>query len=118
MDPRETPKENFVAQSIYSHQYDNGLVLVAEPITSLESVAFTFLTPSGCRFESGVVYRSDAVLGEEPLEIDDVEPGSGAGEVVEFGIDRGRDCSESPVGGEAWGGRRIDSDIRHENIFV
>lgn len=36
---------------IYSHEYRNGLVLVAEPMLSLESVAFTFLTPTGCRYD-------------------------------------------------------------------
>ena len=36
---------------IHSHQYANGLVLVAEPMRFLESVAFTFLTPAGCRYD-------------------------------------------------------------------
>ena len=36
---------------IFSHTYANGLVLVAEPIMSLESAAFTFLVPSGCVFD-------------------------------------------------------------------
>lgn len=40
-----------MTQAIFSHVYDNGLVLVAEPITFLESVAFTFLTPAGCRYD-------------------------------------------------------------------
>jgi predicted Zn-dependent peptidase len=40
-----------VPSSILSHQYENGLVLVAEPIQSLESVAFSFLTPAGCRYD-------------------------------------------------------------------
>ena len=35
-----------MTQPIYSHTYANGLVLVAEPMLSLESVAFTFLVPS------------------------------------------------------------------------
>jgi predicted Zn-dependent peptidase len=37
-----------VTQSIFSHTYSNGLVLVAEPMASLQSAAFTFLTPTGC----------------------------------------------------------------------
>jgi predicted Zn-dependent peptidase len=37
-----------VTAPILSHVYDNGLVLVAEPIRSLESAAFTFLVPAGC----------------------------------------------------------------------
>lgn len=40
-----------MSTGILSHQYDNGLVLVAEPIHSLESVAFSFLTPAGCRYD-------------------------------------------------------------------
>jgi len=31
-----------------SHTFANGLVLVAEPIASLQSAAFTFLVPAGC----------------------------------------------------------------------
>jgi len=37
-----------VTQSILSHTYANGLVLVAEPMAALQSAAFTFLTPTGC----------------------------------------------------------------------
>jgi predicted Zn-dependent peptidase len=40
-----------VTQSIQSHTFDNGLVLVAEPMQSLESAAFTFLVPAGCAFD-------------------------------------------------------------------
>ncbi len=35
-------------QSIFSHAYPNGLVLVAEPMDWLQSTAFTFLLPAGC----------------------------------------------------------------------
>ena len=37
-----------MTQSILSHTYANGLVLVAEPMAALQSAAFTFLTPTGC----------------------------------------------------------------------
>jgi len=40
-----------VTQSILSHVYENGLVLVAEPMMSLESAAFSFLIPAGCSQE-------------------------------------------------------------------
>ncbi len=33
---------------IFSHTYPNGLVLVAEPMSWLQSAAFTFLVPAGC----------------------------------------------------------------------
>jgi len=36
-----------VTQTIYHHIYPNGLVLVAEPISELQSAAFTFLLPAG-----------------------------------------------------------------------
>lgn len=37
-----------MTQSIFSHTYPNGLVLVAEPMNWLQSAAFTFLLPAGC----------------------------------------------------------------------
>jgi predicted Zn-dependent peptidase len=40
-----------VTQAILSHRLDNGLVLLAEPMMSLESAAFTFLTPAGSVFD-------------------------------------------------------------------
>ncbi len=36
---------------ILSHTYENGLVLVAEPMLSLESAAFSFLLPAGCVYD-------------------------------------------------------------------
>jgi len=38
-------------QRIFSHTYDNGLVLVAEPMQWLQSSAFTFMVPSGCAYD-------------------------------------------------------------------
>ncbi|MEX0937048.1 MAG: pitrilysin family protein [Pirellulales bacterium] len=37
-----------MTNTIHTHTLDNGLVLVAEPMMSLESAAFTFLVPAGC----------------------------------------------------------------------
>ena len=37
-----------MTQPILSHTFSNGLVLVAEPIASLQSAALTFLVPAGC----------------------------------------------------------------------
>jgi predicted Zn-dependent peptidase len=37
--------------SIHNHQYANGLVLVAEPMQSLESAAFTVLVPAGAVYD-------------------------------------------------------------------
>jgi predicted Zn-dependent peptidase len=36
-----------VSESIYEHAFPNGLVLLAEPMSWLESVAFTFSVPAG-----------------------------------------------------------------------
>ena len=38
-------------QTIHSHTYPNGLVLVAEPMQSVESAAFTLRVPAGCIYE-------------------------------------------------------------------
>lgn len=40
-----------MTESILSQTFDNGLVLVAEPIASLESAAFTILTPAGSVYD-------------------------------------------------------------------
>lgn len=38
-------------QTIFTHQFDNGLVLLAEPMDWLESAAFSLLVPAGCSQE-------------------------------------------------------------------
>lgn len=38
-------------QEILSHTYDNGLVLVGEPMQWLQSAAFSILTPAGCIYD-------------------------------------------------------------------
>ena len=40
-----------VKQSIYSHVYENGLVLLAEAMESVESAAFSFRVPAGCVYD-------------------------------------------------------------------
>ena len=37
-----------VAQEVFQHQYDNGLVLLAESMPWLDSAAFAILLPTGC----------------------------------------------------------------------
>lgn len=37
-----------MTHEILSHEFDNGLVLLAEPMPWLESAAFNFLVPAGC----------------------------------------------------------------------
>lgn len=40
-----------MSETIYSHTFPNGLVLLAEPMLSLESAAFSFLVPAGCALD-------------------------------------------------------------------
>lgn len=40
-----------MTQSILSHEFDNGLVLLAEPMDSVESAAFSMLLPAGAAFD-------------------------------------------------------------------
>src|SRR4029077_15650688 len=40
-----------VSAEILSHTLSNGMVLVGEPTTSLESAAFPFLLPGGCSYD-------------------------------------------------------------------
>ena len=37
-----------MTQSLYTHRFENGLVLLAEPMDWLESAAFSILLPAGC----------------------------------------------------------------------
>jgi len=38
---------------IQSHQFENGLVLIGQSMPWLESAAFSFQVPAGCRYDSG-----------------------------------------------------------------
>ncbi len=38
--------------TILSHEFDNGLVLLAEPMASVESAAFSMLVPAGSVYDS------------------------------------------------------------------
>jgi len=40
-----------VKQTIYSHTFSNGLALLAEPMDSVESAAFTLRVPAGTAIE-------------------------------------------------------------------
>lgn len=40
-----------MTSTIHSHVFENGLALVAEPMRSMQSAAFTFLMPAGCCFD-------------------------------------------------------------------
>ncbi len=49
---RSALRELYVSPPILSHEYENGLVLVAEPMPWLESAAFTLLLPAGCIYDA------------------------------------------------------------------
>ncbi len=38
-------------QSVFQHQFENGLRLVAEPMPWLQSAAFSFRVPAGCQYD-------------------------------------------------------------------
>jgi len=40
-----------VTQELFQHQYDNGLVLVAQQMPWLQSAAFSINLPAGCRYD-------------------------------------------------------------------
>jgi predicted Zn-dependent peptidase len=85
-----------VTQPILSHTYESGLVLVAEPMMSLESAAFTFLVPSGC------AYEPDGLFGLGMLTCELGLRGCGARDSRQFirdlenlGVERGESVSTS-----------------------
>jgi predicted Zn-dependent peptidase len=85
-----------VTQPILSHAYDNGLVLVAEPMMSLESAAFTFMVPAGCALDP------DDRMGLGSLTCEMALRGSGKRDSRQFiqdlenlGIERGESVSIS-----------------------
>ncbi len=60
-----------MTQDIYTHQFANGLTLVAEPMDWLESAAFSILLPAGCMFDPA------QRIGVANLTCDMVERGCG-----------------------------------------
>lgn len=85
-----------MSNNILIHQYDNGLVLVAEVMDWLESAAFSFLVPGGC---------SRDPLGKEGLSnftCEMVQRGCGERDSRQFvddldnlGVDRGASVSNA-----------------------
>lgn len=85
-----------MTQPILSHTNGNGLVLVAEPMMSLESAAFTFLVPAGCAFEP------EGLLGLGSFTCEMGLRGSGQRDSRQFiqdlenlGVERGESVSNS-----------------------
>jgi predicted Zn-dependent peptidase len=85
-----------VTQSILSHTFANGLVLVGEEMKSLESAAFTFLVPAGCAFDPAGRAGLASLAGELSLR------GSGprdsrafVNDLENLGVERGESVSNS-----------------------
>jgi len=85
-----------VTQPILTHTFPNGLVLIAEPMQSLESAAFTFLVPCGC------AYDPDDRLGLSSFTCEMALRGAGPRDSRKFvedldnlGLERGESVSSS-----------------------
>jgi predicted Zn-dependent peptidase len=88
-----------VREPILSHIYSNGFVLVAEPMRSLESAAFTFLVPAGCALDPEDLAGLGSLTCEMTLR------GSGQRDSRQFiqdlenlGVERGESVSNSHTG--------------------
>lgn len=82
--------------TIFSHIYDNGLVLVAEPMSWVESAAFTFLIPAGS------VYDPEDRAGLAGLVCEMTLRGAGnrdtralVNELDRLGVERGEGVADS-----------------------
>jgi predicted Zn-dependent peptidase len=56
-----------MSTAIFSHRLTNGMVLVGEPNSSVESAAFTFLLPAGCSHDPSKRAGLAALTGEMML---------------------------------------------------
>ena len=90
-----------MSQPIYTHQFENGLVLIAEPMDWLESAAFSLLVPGGCSRDP------DERLGLANLTCEMAQRGCGSRDSRQFVSDLemlGADTSASVATGasRAW----------------
>jgi predicted Zn-dependent peptidase len=58
-------------QSIHTHQFDNGLMLIVEPMKDVQSASFSFLVPAGS------VYDGDGKNGSAGMLADWISRGAG-----------------------------------------
>lgn len=86
-------------QEIYTHTFPNGLVLLAEPMRSLESAAFTLRVPGGC------IYEPEGRGGLGVFTIEMTLRGSGQRDSREFvealdnlGVERGDSVTDALAG--------------------
>ena len=98
-----------MAQSILSHQFENGLVLVAEPMDSVESAAFSMLVPAGA------VYDPADRHGLATLTCEMMQRGCGTRDSRQFvtdlenlGVQRGESVSAAHV---SFGGATLAKNL-------
>ena len=104
-----------VTQPIPVHQFDNGLVLLAEPMEWLESAAFTLLVPAGCNYDP-----PDA-LGLANLTCEMVQRGCGSRDSRQFVNDLemlGADTSASVSNGHCSFGGAMPAESLHEALGI
>lgn len=51
-------------QSIHTHQFDNGLMLIVEPMQDVQSAAFSFLVPAGSAYDGDGLNGSASMLSD------------------------------------------------------
>jgi len=88
-----------LAQTIHTHEFPNGLVLLAEPMRSLESAAFTIRVPGGC------IYEPDGRGGLAAMMVDMTLRGAGERDSRQFvddldnlGVERGESVTDALAG--------------------
>lgn len=93
------PSAAELAQTIHTHEFPNGLVLLAEPMRSLESAAFTIRVPSGC------IYEPDGRGGLAAMMLDMTLRGAGERDSRQFvddldnlGVERGESVTDALAG--------------------
>lgn len=96
-----------MSQTIYTHQFENGLTLLAEPMEWLESAAFSLLLPAGCERDP------TARVGLSSFTCEMVQRGCGPRDSRQFVTDLellGADTSASVSGAHASFGGAMPAD--------
>lgn len=99
-----------LAQTIHVHEFPNGLVLLAEPMRSLESAAFTIRVPGGC------IYEPNGRGGLAAMMVDMTLRGAGERDSRQFvddldnlGVERGESVTDALAG---YSGATIAKNLR------
>jgi len=104
-----------VTQTIYTHQLDNGLALVAEPMDWLESASFSLLVPAGCHRDP------QSLLGLAGFVCEMVQRGCGSRDSHQFVTDLellGADGSASVSNAHTTFGGAMPAESLHEALSI